>query len=318
MQTTIASAVNPSPAAKGGDASEAAPWLDVDWSAFDPWRIQPVRHRLTAHPLLKPFRIVEFGARHERSGRVRTHSSDATAGTPFNDAPSIHPNARSAAQTLADIEHARAWMSLLNIQTDPVYRTLVDAVLDEVRPRIEGKDPGMCYRGGWIFVTSPNTVTPFHMDKEHNFLVQIHGRKRIYVWDHRDRVAVPEAARDLFHDRHSRELIVWREELRSRAHVFELEPGMGCYMPSTSPHMVENLDNGSITASFTYYTDATRRDSALHCAHQALRDRGWQPPPVGGRPWLDRCLLPLAGMLAGARHASRPRDDVAYAEHLFA
>jgi hypothetical protein len=299
------------------DAS-SQPWLDVDWATFDPWRIQAIRHRLMEHPLLKPFRIVEFGTRHERSGRVRTHSSDATAGTPFNDAPSIHPNTRSAAQTLADIEHARAWMSLLNIQTDDVYRTLVDAVLDEVRPRIEARDPGMCYRGGWIFVTSPNTVTPFHMDKEHNFLVQIHGRKRIYVWDHGDQVAVPEAARDLFHDRHSRELIVWREELRSRAHVFELEPGMGCYMPSTSPHMVENLDNGSITASFTYYTDATRRDSALHCLHQALRNRGWQPPAVGARPWLDRCLLPLAGVLGDAKHTARPRDDVPYAEHLFA
>ena len=45
------------------------------------------------------------------------------------------------------------------------------------------------------------------MDKEHNFLCQVHGRKRIFVWDHRDQEAVSEAARDLFHANHSRELV---------------------------------------------------------------------------------------------------------------
>jgi hypothetical protein len=297
------------------------PWLDVDWSSFDPWTIQPVRHRLQDHPMLKPFRIVEFGARHERQGRVRTHSSDATAGTSFNDAPSLHPNSHSAAQTLADIEHARAWMSLLNIQTDDVYRALVDEILGEVEPRITSKDPGMSYRGGWIFVTSPNTVTPFHMDKEHNFLTQIHGRKRIYVWDHRDEVAVSEAARDLFHTNHSRDLVKWRDELRSRAHVVELEPGMGVYMPSTSPHMVENLDGGSITASFTYYTAATRRDSLLHRTHHSLRSMGIRVPAVGASPMLDRCLLPLAPMfnrIDRGGDARSSRDELPYAEHLWA
>ena len=267
--------------------------------------------------MLKPFKIVEFGARHELNGRVRTHSSDATAATPFNDAPSLHPNHRTAAQTLADIDNSKAWMSLLNIQTDGAYRTLVDEVLDEVQPRVAAVDPGMCYRGGWIFVTSPNAVTPFHMDREHNFLVQIHGRKRIYVWDHRDQEAVSEQARDLFHASHSRKLVVWREELRSRARVFDLQPGMGAYMPSTSPHLVENADNGSITASFTYYTDATRRDSMLHSAHQALRRRGIRPPDVGARPWFDACLARLSGA-ARRGAAGKPREGLPYAEHLFA
>ena len=41
----------------------------------------------------------------------------------------------------------------------------------------------MLYRAGWIFVTSPHTITPFHMDKEHNFILQIKGNKRLYVWE---------------------------------------------------------------------------------------------------------------------------------------
>src|SRR3546814_19551799 len=84
---------------------------------------------------------------------------------------------------------------LFRSHIDPVYRRLVGEVLESVRPGVEAVDPGMCHRGGWIFITSPNTVTPFHFDKEHNFVLQIHGRTRIYVWDHRDNVVESEHSR---------------------------------------------------------------------------------------------------------------------------
>lgn len=279
--------------------------VEVDWAAFDPWRIQAVTHRLMEHPLLQPDQLVELGKRLEQNGRVRTHSSDATAGTPFNTAPRLHPNRKSAAETLQQIRDAKAWMSLLNVQTDPTYRGLVDEVLDQLKPDIDRVDPGMCYRGGWIFITSPNTVTPFHFDKEHNFIMQVRGSKRLYVWDHRDTVAASEESRDRFHARHERDLLTWREELRERATVFDLEPGMGAYMPSTSPHMVENGNEPSITISFTYYTDATRRDSLLHKAHDRLRGVGIALPPVGKNPALDGLVHAGYAAVAGAGIAAR-------------
>lgn len=261
--------------------------VELDWSTFNPWRIQSFRHRLMDHPLLAIDSLVALGGRLETRGRVRTHSNAVEAGTSFNNAPRLHPNTRSAADTLSHIADARAWMSLLNVQTDAQYRVLVDEVLDGIRQHIEPVDPGMCYRGGWIFITSPNTITPFHFDKEHNFLFQLQGRKKIYVWDHRDTVTASEAARDRFHACHERDLLEWSESLRERAQVFELEPGQGAYMPSTSPHMVENGDGPSITMSFTYYTDATRRDSLLHRAHYKMRKLGLNPAAVGANRVLD-------------------------------
>jgi hypothetical protein len=261
--------------------------VDVDWANFDAWRVRPVTHRLATHRLFQLDSLVALGQRLEAVGRIRTHSDEVYAGTAFNHAPMLYPNGKSAAETLAGIADAKAWMSLLNVQTDDVYRTLVDEVLDDVRPGIDRVDPGMSYRAGWIFVTSPRTVTPFHMDKEHNFIVQIQGRKRLYVWEPDDIEAVSEAARDLFHANHSRDLVVWKDALRARAHVFDLEPGMGAYMPSTSPHLVENGDGPSITASFTYYTDATRRNARLHALHQRLRMLGISPTPVGRQPMRD-------------------------------
>ncbi|MEP6634169.1 MAG: cupin-like domain-containing protein [Luteimonas sp.] len=275
------------------------PLIELDESAFHAWRIQPVRHRLSEHPLLQPSALVGLGERLEARGSIRTHGNDATAGTPFGEAPKLHPNRQSAAATLAAIGAANAWLSLLNVQTDSVYRTLVGETLDNIQPLVERHDPGMCHRAGWIFVSSPRTITPFHFDKEHNFILQIHGQKRIYVWDPDDVVVASEHARDRFHHRHERDLLRWRDEFRERAHVFDLEPGQGAYMPSTSPHMVENGEEPSVTASFTYYTDATRRNALLHKAHALMREIGIAPAAVGNRPGFD--AVTHAGIAAMVR-----------------
>ncbi|MBP9204167.1 MAG: cupin-like domain-containing protein [Kofleriaceae bacterium] len=256
------------------------PRLELDPAAFTPWRIQAVRHHLMDHPLLQLDALIALGQRLEARRLVRTHSADATAGTSFADAPVSHPNPKGAVATLIDLAAARAWTSLLNVQADPLYRTLVDEVLDEVRPVVERHDPGMCYRAGWIFVSSPGAITPFHIDHEHNFILQIRGRKRLYVWDPFDRQVVSEEGQELFHDQHSRARVVWREELRARARVFDLEPGDGGYMPSTAGHLVENGPEPSITVSFTYYTDSTRRRELLYRGNARLRRLGLTPRPV--------------------------------------
>jgi hypothetical protein len=276
-----------------------------DTAAFDPWKIGAISHALGGHPLLQIDSLVELGRPLEARKLVRTHSDQATAGGSFADAPSLHPNRRGAADTLEGIAQAHAWMSLLNVQSDPVYRKLVDEVLDAVRPVVDPVDPGMCYRGGWIFVSSPGAVTPFHVDHEHNFVLQIAGRKRLHTWDPFDRDIVSEQAQELFHDHHSREGVVWDERFRERARVFELEPGMGGYMPSTSPHMVENGAEPSITISFTYYTDATRRRELLYRGNARLRRMGVAPRPVGASPVRDAVKTALLETYAGARGGMR-------------
>ncbi len=279
--------------------------VSIDEASFDPWKLQSVTHRLGDHPLLQIDALVELGRRLEARKLVRTHSDAATAATSFADAPNQHPNRKGAAETLAGIAQANAWMSLLNVQADPVYRKLVDEVLDELRPQVEARDPGMCYRAGWIFVSSPAAITPFHMDHEHNFILQIRGTKKLHAWDPFDRVVISERAQEQFHDRHSRELVKWDEAFRARARVFDLEPGLGGYMPSTSAHMVENGPEPSVTISFTYYTDSTRRRELLYRGNARLRRLGIEPRPVGQSPLRDRMKYALLGGLFNTQSAAR-------------
>lgn len=285
-----------------------SPGIKFDTSRFEPMRIQPVSHALMAHPLLQLPSLVELAKRLERRGLVRRHNGSARPDTDFKCAPDLLPTKLDALETIQNINSADAWMALHNIQEDPIYRKLVDEVLDYVRPMIEDKDPGMCHRAGWIFVTSPGAVTPFHMDHEHNFILQTHGKKTLHVFDPLDRTVVTERALELFHTQHSRELVVYKEEFERAATVFELDAGMGGYMPTTAPHWVKNGDGVSITVSFTYYSASTLRRKLLHKGNYVLRKLGIEPSPVGESALRDgakevafKTHLAAKGVLRAAR-----------------
>lgn len=264
------------------------PGISFDRETFDPMRVMAVRHTLAEHPLLQIPSLLALGKRLEAKGAVRFHDDQAAPSTNFTYAPETNKVNLSVDRMITHIEEAKVWLALHNIQQDPLYRGLVDEVLDYVRPLVEPKDPGMCYRGGWIFITSPNAVTPYHMDHEHNFILQIRGNKTVHVWNPLDREVVTERSLELFHTKLSRELVQYRDEFQQKANVFELEPGMGGYMPTTAPHWVRNGNNTSITVSFTYYTDATRRRKGAHQGNYMLRRLGLAPRPVGGSPTSDQ------------------------------
>jgi hypothetical protein len=253
--------------------------------------------------MLQLDRLLPFAQRHEKRGLVRSHSDQAKAGSSFHHAPDEHPNPWGAVRTLEDVDNAHAWVSLLNIQADPEYRALVDDILDDLRPVVDARDPGMCYRAGWIFIASPGAVTPFHMDQEHNFIMQIRGNKRLYVWDPHDRSIVSERGQELFHAKYSRELVTWQEEFLAKAKKIDLGPGVGGYMPQTAPHLVENGPGASITVSFTYQTNSTRNRSAAYRANHRLRNLGLEPTPVGASALRDRVAGMAMRSLASVRHS---------------
>jgi Cupin-like domain len=255
--------------------------IQFDEAAFDPMKVMPVRHSLSGHPLLQLSKLTALGRRLDRAGAVRATNDQAKPDTNFNEAPVSHRASKPLEDCLQDIERAQAWMALHSIQQDPEYRGFVDEVLDDLQPRVERKDPGMRHRAGFIFVASPRAVTPFHMDHNQNFLLQIAGKKTVYIWEPSDRAVISEKAVELFHAKMSRDLVTFEERHLRSAHKFELEPGMGAYMPTTAPHMVVNGEGASVTFSVCYHSTVAWRQETLHRANYALRKLGLAPKPVG-------------------------------------
>ena len=293
-------------AASRPHSPDGLPLIDIDWDAFDPWRIQEVNHRLFGHGLLQSDALLPLGQRLEATGQFLTYNNQANADTPFVQAARLHPNRRSVIDTLSNIHEAGAWVLLRNIQADPLHGRLVSQVFDELDEGFRPKDTGMSYRAGWIFMSSPRTVTPFHMDKGHNFIFQIRGTKTLYVWDHDDTAVVSERARDHYHRYYNaQDMLRWDETFRARAHVFTLRPGVGVYMPSTSPHMVETSDEDSVTFTVTFNTNSTRRKALLHAVHDVMRSARIDPPAVGKRPLFDHMSMAGASIVRHSRRLMR-------------
>jgi hypothetical protein len=144
-------------------------------------------------------------------------------------------------------------------------------------------------------------VTPFHIDRENNFWLQIQGRKVMNVWDPSDDVVVPAKVREDFIVYAGLDEVRLKPGFVERSHEFDVGPGDGVYFPSTSPHMtrcdrswVRPGDGVSISIGVVFYTEATRRAANVHAWNQLLRNRfGRTPLPPGESPWLDRLKYPL-------------------------
>jgi hypothetical protein len=264
-----------------------APRLTMDASRFDPMRVLPVTHNLEHHPLLQLPALVDVAQRLSGICNIRYHDDRASFGTSFVDAPTSNPVGGRPEDIVRSIESAHAWLAMLNVHHDPQYRQLMDDVLGSVASIVERADSKMAYRGTDIFIASPGAVTPYHMDHNNNFILQVRGNKLLYVCEPLDRDVVTESSLELFHSTGSRDLVVYREEFLEKANTFDLQPGEGAYMPTTAPHWVKNGDNVSITISFTFYTAELRRRKLLHRGNYYLRRMGLNPSAVGQHESVD-------------------------------
>ena len=89
---------------------------------------------------------------------------------------------------------------------------------------------------GFIFVSSANSTTPFHIDMEENVLVNIRGEKFVHLFDNADGALVSEEAREIAPSKHRNQH--YEPSFEDRAQVFTLNAGDGVHIPYTQPHWV--------------------------------------------------------------------------------
>lgn len=256
-----------------------------------------IGHRLERHPLFELERLARLGAVHPPE-LVEYDAGEVPVGL---DPARTPRTALCVEETIRRIEACRSWMVIKHVERDPEYRALLDATLDEAGALSEAIDPGMCEREGHVFVSSPGSVTPFHMDHEHNFLLQVRGRKTLRVWDRDDRAILAEDDLERFYDGARRNLS-YRGDFDAKARAFELAPGDGLHVPINSPHGVKNGDAVSVSFSITFKTPRALRRGALLRVNARLRARGWKPSPPGLHPARDAAKW---GLFRAARGAKR-------------
>ena len=252
-------------------------------------------HQLVGNPLFELPRLLRL-AQTLPEANVEYNAGDI----PVNLAPESTPrNGLSAEETIRRIAQCKSWLVLKYVEHDPDYRALLHQCLAEVARHSEAVRPGMCLAQAFIFISSPGSVTPYHMDPEHNFLLQIRGSKQIHLFDGRDPAIL--SARELEqHYGGGHRNLVYRDELQRKGWKFDLTPGFGLHFPVAFPHYVKNGAEVSISFSITFRTPDIERRSDTHNFNAWLRRRGVQPAAVGRHPLRDhmKCVIVRAGRKA--------------------
>jgi hypothetical protein len=253
--------------------------LDIDGETFRAgFNRAPflIRHHLADHPLFSLQRLIELANRLPEE-KIKYNGADVSVATGLYEGPRTGLSVR---ETIQQIEECRSWMVINNVELDPEYRQLLDRCLDEVQLFSNPIDPGMFRREGFIFISSPGSITPFHMDPEYNFLLQIRGEKQISIWGGKDRSVLSEITFEKYFSDVERQ-IAFKEEYQQKASIFELTPGTGLHFPVAAPHWVRNGDEVSVSFSVTFRTPASERRRIVYCANADLRRRGLNPRPPG-------------------------------------
>jgi hypothetical protein len=241
-----------------------------------------VGHRLVGHPLFELPRLIEL-ARRLPEAKVEYNAGNV----PITLDPKRTPrNGLSAEETLRRIQECDSWMVLKNVERDPAYAALLEDCLQEVAVSGGPRVREMWDRQSFVFVSSPNALTPYHMDPEENFLLQLRGTKTLHVLSGADRRVLSVDELERFHGGAHRNL-VFRERYRALARSFPLVPGDGVHVPVTFPHWVQNGPEVSISYSITFQTRAGLRRAHAHRANGSLRRLGLEPSPPGESAFAD-------------------------------
>jgi hypothetical protein len=216
-------------------------------------------HELRDHPLLSLEAIAQLAERLPDAA-IEYNRGDLPIGV---DGKPERP-ATPIGETIRRIAETGSWAVLKNIEQVPAYAKLLSDLLDELRPRIEVKTGRTMLTQAFIFVSSPNAVTPYHFDPEHNILLQLRGSKVMTQFPAGDATYAPDEVHEGYHTGGAREL-TWRDELASGGREFALQPGQALFVPVMAPHFVRNGPEPSISLSITWRSEWSFAEANAPC-----------------------------------------------------
>lgn len=256
--------------------------FDIDRDAFaasfpdTPFKL---RHRLAESPLFTVEAMATLAASLP-ADKVDYNRADIPADV---SGAAVPGNGLSVAETVRDIEACASWMVLKGIEHVPAYADILDRLVDELAEAAGLPVRAFGHRVALGFVTSPGGVTPFHLDSEHNFLLQMRGTKRMTILPHRGTVRDADLEIAPSKSRY----IAFEPEFAPIAREIDLAPGDAVCVPFNDPHHVKNGPAVSISMGITFHDADSWKLRKVATMNHLLRRAGWPQARPGVHPRAD-------------------------------
>jgi Cupin-like domain len=245
----------------------------VALTAAYPEQVAKLTHNLSGDPRLTLSALVAL-AREFALEHVEYNPGNLPIGVDPKDVPR---GTLSIAETVRSIEENGSWMVLKFIEKHPVYRALLEETLAEIDPITKAKTGAMLGMEGFIFISSPGAVTPFHFDPEHNILMQVRGNKVMTIFPADNESIASPAAHEAFHRGEHHRNLTWNDAFAAHGTPVSLAPGEAVYVPVKAPHWVQNGDAVSISLSVTWRSEWSYAEADARGFNHILRRSGLNP-----------------------------------------
>ncbi|MEE3716403.1 cupin-like domain-containing protein [Tumidithrix elongata RA019] len=254
-------------------------------------------HNLAEHPLFELPRLAQLAS--TLIGKEESLVMCKAGDFPINQKWSDRPHKlEQVAEVIENIETSNSWLLLQSTQLDPEYKALMEQVIAEAETLTEiPLRKEITWLEAFIFIASPHTTTPYHMDSEQNFIFQIHGEKEDNLFDRRDRSVLTESEIERFYIG-DRECLSYQAENQSKANVYHLTPGMGIYHPVNDPHWVKNGSTYTVSMTVIFYMRSYDLRARVYQVNHFLRRLGLNPTPPGKSAWIDGIKIHGIGLFS--------------------
>ena len=203
------------------------------------------------------------------------------------------PRDRTLEETIDSIRTSDSYIMVRSPEIDPSFADLYKALCGEVASLMKTRGVGSMPLQAqlYLFIASPNSITPFHIDRYSTFLMQFRGSKTVTVgtpWD--DRI-VSQPDREAYVVREKTKL-PWSSQLDEFSTAFEFSPGEALHIPFIAGHHVCNgPEDVSISMSIIFNTEESVRwrnaISFNHILRKQLNKVNLTPYSLGQADWRD-------------------------------
>lgn len=250
----------------------------ADFAASYPEGAHKLNHELVDHPLLDLEALAQL-AEALPANSIEFNRGDQPIGVDGKP----RATGLSIGETIRGIDTSNSWAVLKQVQQVPAYRALLADLLGELHPVIERRTGRMLKPQAFIFISSPDAVTPYHFDPEHNILLQLRGQKVMTIYPAGSSRFAPDEVHETYHRGGKREL-AWQDSFVRDGVPFGLEAGEAIYVPVMSPHFVRNGPKVSISLSITWRSDWSFAEADARAFNGVLRKWGLHPRPPARWP----------------------------------